>query len=637
MNEPKLPRAPDKPTLPSSDDDYGPPPATIRFSVLPGGRSSAGPNAAERVVEVERSVEEQDSHSRAERIRRSTTNGGLGELPPTSTWRDPTKDWECVKSDDPFEVLYLDYRQAANITPEMLEANHKLIRDFWTEKEANWSRGTARERIEREFGPDVRKHVKRISEVYTLLSAEGGLTTQAGKRHAIRRAKGEQTLGAYAKHSLADGGVTRDDMAMLFDDGMRDGLTEDEVANFLNRLLVERGFTPSALPAGESLAARLRSVDWMTAQRAASGVKPLKFGPGAAAHNVAELIDLCDQFPKEAEEYLLNGYIEPWLATSLNDAGLAKLANDARRSRERSTALELFVRELSSRAERPSVPVVRAEEPSYTLGQLPLGAEKSFSIPLLREQRRVSWGTVQIEGSLPGLAVPTTFAPSQEKISFKLQTVTLKPGAYSGRIAIEPAGGRAAYFALKYTVLPLQLTADPPEVLFGRIPFGQSRGQTIRLTASPAGGKLTGSVTLSQPQQGIGLAGLITSDMGQAELTVNTSVMRAARGYSATVRFDTNAGVIDVPIRFDVKILGLVVARWSLGLALLGAGVMWGLRSLFGKIDSFAQWTFVFDWAPPGRPVSLLVACGTIALVTYLSRAFVWTLFGRGRRAPKKD
>lgn len=67
-----------------------------------------------------------------DRIVRSTESGGLISVP--LNFDEQNGDWVIILSNDPFKVLYLDYRQYVFIKPSMVERNFTTLNAFWSNK-----------------------------------------------------------------------------------------------------------------------------------------------------------------------------------------------------------------------------------------------------------------------------------------------------------------------------------------------------------------------------------------------------------------------------------------------------------------------------------------------------------------------
>ena len=121
-----------------------------------------------------------------ERLEAATLAGGLVELP--ANFGDPTGDWETVKSENPFEALYLDYRHADKVTPEIVGRHREILHRFWREKLKSMTQGTARLTILAKYGGEyesdrlVRGYPERIDRAYHCLSTGSGIEETAAEK-----------------------------------------------------------------------------------------------------------------------------------------------------------------------------------------------------------------------------------------------------------------------------------------------------------------------------------------------------------------------------------------------------------------------------------------------------------------------
>ncbi len=85
-------------------------------------------------------------------IYHATKFGGLDIVPPS--FEEVNGHWTTIRSANPFEVLYLDYTQYRQITPEMVKKNYDVLMEFWAGK-ARYMMGGARERVKARYGEDT--------------------------------------------------------------------------------------------------------------------------------------------------------------------------------------------------------------------------------------------------------------------------------------------------------------------------------------------------------------------------------------------------------------------------------------------------------------------------------------------------
>lgn len=553
--------------------------------------------------------------TRDERVRALTAAGGFrGAVP--DEYKDGA-DWETIRSaEDPFLALHLDYRQAAAVSPEILAEHRRLLGEFWRKRvdQRNQGAGGLRERLDARYGRDLAQNPERVEAAFLRLTAPGGVEREAAALHAERRARGEAELAKVVEPALADGVLNQARARALLRRGQSLGLSAAEAAGYLVRVLKESGFSPLRKPAGVALEEVVLSTDWATEEGRVGirpPVPPFKFRSGAAATTLPELIDLCDWFPDEAQSYLANETFERWLAT-VGEAGAADVAHKRRRANpaRRDQALELFVRDLSVAAGRPVAPVLAARTAECVLGELPVGARAAARLEFEHRDRPLVWGTARRAGTLPGLTVPETFEGGPHgaaAVTVEVDTVDVKPGSYAGEVVVAPEGGAPASARVRYTVLPLALVADHPKLALGTLPFGETRRAKVRVATTPAGGRLVGGVSLAGSHPGVSVTGGVRGAGAEAEVVVDTRQIGVGQRLESALRFETNAGVLEVPLTLRVRGAGASAARWAAGLGAAVGGAMWLARgALRDREPALGTWYLVHDGMT--RDQSLLLA-----------------------------
>ena len=577
--------------------------------------------------------------SRADRIRAATARGVLGGHVPA---RYEDDDWETVRSDNPFDVLYLDYRQTGAIGPAVLDDRRQTLAAFWKQKDdvRNRNAGGQRDRIDRKYGFDVGTFAQRVERAHQQLVTPGGLAAAAAAIDEARRRAGERDLQRLVRSCLADGLLTVEETETLLQEGEVVGLTRDETADFVMRVLTDQHFTEREPRRGETLSAVLLSTEWVSPERRARDdaaaaraaeraradarrrdITPIKFRNGAA-HTLGELLDLCDRYPDEAAGYLADGVLESWLAGTAGEADAASTAKRFRSSTVsmRRHALELFARALAAPLGRPAVPVITAQPADCAFGAMPQGALRRMRVELLREGRPFVWGTTRIEPELPGVRASRTFendaAGRPASIDVTVDTVDTAPGDHLATVIVEPAGGARLTVPVRYSVVPLVLTADRPTIDFGTIPLGQTRNAVVHLGVSPAGGRLTGLVRLAEARGGVTLGGEVRDDGADARISVDSRVTGPGVQYRSEVRFETNAGMVQVPITFRIRRASTEAQIWAAGFAAMGGVGMWAARHL---LLPGAGWRLAF--AGHSHPTSLAAAGAVVATLGFAVRA----------------
>lgn len=539
------------------------------------------------------------TETRRDRIARITAAGGLAELPIGFDERDG--DWESVRSDDPFEVLYLDGRQWMHITQDTVERHYRLLSDLWRTKKLRMHSGAAGRQIAMRYGGEdnVDRFPALVDAAYRRIGTQEGREREFRQIDTERRERGERAIAKMVNAYLHDGLLEPGETDALLADGVDAGLTPDETAEYIEDRLHFGGFRADAIPLAEPPAARLRSVSWRTAKRRAEddarragNVAPFKFEQGAAI-SLEELVALCDRYPEEAAGYMYRGYFETWLSGRLGDAPLAARVRAARVANpdDPSKGLEVAVRLiLVQTGIRPQVSV-RASTPAIALGEIPVGASASAHVELNTEGRTRVWGSVRVEPALPGLAVQSAFELPGNGIDIGFDSTDVAPGDYSANLVIEPIGANAtSTVRVSYRVLPLVFQPQPASFALGELPFGESRAAKVVVATSPAGGRLVGSAKLLSPHPGVRLVGNVGGSASELTVEVDSRQFRAGERYESVVRFDTNAGPLEVPVSFQIGLRTKMVAMWAAGSAIAGAATLWLVRELLANVGGFEGW-----------------------------------------------
>lgn len=593
------------------------PPSNARQAVehLPNaGRvgPAADPVQTRRTPVSTVAVQSVDS-KRRDRIRHTTAGGGLVAVP------DDFADWDSVLSEDPFEVLYLDHEEEQRVTPDLVQRHFVLLSSFWQKRIDQIHQG--KHGIVVKYGGPfqsdklVMSYPNRLRESAERLSSTEGIENERGYIRAARKRTGAEAIDQVMWRAFADGTVDQDESRNIFAAGRHAGLRDDEIAESLQDAITKNGFVPNSTPKGDTIVDRLQSVSW-TRRGDKSAVDALKFSNGRAA-SLAELVDLCDTFPDEAQDHLYSGYLEKWLTGTMNHAGLARTAREAKkRSTTGRRDLELFVRELCRQADREALPRIVAMPPICSLGSFPIGATARSSVQVAAEGRTYAWGKIVKNPALPGLRVPTEFDTGNGVIELLLDTLTVPAGTYESTLSVQPEGGPASEIRVQYSVLALALSVDHPKVDLGAIPFGDSRAQKLTLVSTPAGGRLTGTVAIAAPRAGISIQHTPLSEGSDIELAVDTRELTAGQSYHAVIRVESNAGILDVPVSFKVLVAKETAIAWSVGSSVVLGAAMWFARTTMASADrALTDWYVKFQDTP--ELISFGIAASTLALTVY--------------------
>ena len=308
-----------------------------------------------------------DPVARRARIREVTSRGGFrGAQLPLSF--DDDEDWRCAEATDPFERLFLDVYQYAEISDETVQRHGMLLKEFWGQRTRIVESGSFQEvhGIVDRYGGGSRARLMTYPgdverAVEQLKTAEHRRRSRRGSRRGAATSCSTQM-----RRTLRDGMLTAGEAGDLIElDGAALGIEPDEVVALLREELDAQGFRPAVAP-GQPVPEVPFSVPWLsedeyrgwrTKQENRADL-PLLIGGGRAS-TLAELVALCDQERDEAEQALLDGHIEPWLAR-LGQIPLAREAKIAREGSDRSgRRFERFVRAVAQAAGLPATPVLQ--------------------------------------------------------------------------------------------------------------------------------------------------------------------------------------------------------------------------------------------------------------------------------------
>ncbi|HEX2122764.1 MAG TPA: hypothetical protein VHL59_14095 [Thermoanaerobaculia bacterium] len=211
------------------------------------------------------------SQSLEERLAAATAAGGLTVLPPD--FGDAQGDWTTVRAGDPFTILYLDYRQADRISPEMVSRHRELLQRFWQEKLRSMTQGAARFAILKKYGgpEESERLIRSYPEV--IENARQQLITRGGIEQAHRAIVDEREsiacrrIDEKLEDFLVDLVLQPEEIRSLLLFGEREGVPAAKVANRIHERFRGRGLVAETEPAGATLEARLLSTAWIHPSR----------------------------------------------------------------------------------------------------------------------------------------------------------------------------------------------------------------------------------------------------------------------------------------------------------------------------------------------------------------------------------
>ncbi len=176
--------------------------------------------------------------TREERIKLATERGGLKSCP--SSFSNEYMDWETIKSDSPFEVLYLDYRAYDRISRAMIDSNLAVIKKFWTDTAA---KAMSSPPVAKKYGgiDAIRRYPQILQKACAELTSNADAPRKFFEQHIGRKF---ESLRPSVESILKPGRFTSEIRQDVTAQGMEKHLTKDEVDSFLLGVLKEKGFTP---------------------------------------------------------------------------------------------------------------------------------------------------------------------------------------------------------------------------------------------------------------------------------------------------------------------------------------------------------------------------------------------------------
>lgn len=541
-----------------------------------------------------------EASSREERIRAATAAGGLQALP--AGFGDAQGDWQTVHADEPFGRLYLDWRQADRITPEMVRRHHELLRGFWKDVILRMQTGAAGAQIARRYGgryasPEmVKSYPGELEQALHRLADAEGIRSAAEELSARRLAQARERLDPLVRQSLLDGALSSDEAEALVDEGTRQGLSREETAQLVLATLRERGFTPADRVASSSPVDQLVGTHWASAevQRAPRARNAFKF-QNTAVYTLAELTAACARYPGEATGYLYDGYLERWLA---GDLGLGTLAARVKRiprehPRRRDRGLVVFVRAVLEQSGIDASPRMAAEPATLELGELAQGRGAMGRIALREQGGRPAWGTITATPELAGLRFPGEFE-GDCTLDLQLDTGWLVPGPYAVTLRVQAEGAAAPLLvAVRFTVIPLTVQVEPSALRLSAR-FGGRTEERVALRVSPADGVLLGTAALAEGVPGVAVQGQLGGQQ-DLSLALDGTALRAGSRRSTELVLSTNAGEVRVPVNVEVGFDRVRAVLWGVGGAAAGGGMMAMMRMLVEGATGDSRWILSLD------------------------------------------
>lgn len=260
--------------------------------------------------------------SLTDRIVLVTESGGFKTLP--EDFDDENGDWKVINSSNPFEVLYLDYKQYKFISPEIVKNQFAFLEKFWKSKYEIMNTGGNRIAFKSKYGEGtIENCLTNIKRAFDKIQSSEGIQRYFTELNNARLQKGEEALKDSIEHMMLDGSADRAEIQLCFERGIKYELTNEETALILNKRLELGNFKPYGNVSGSTLVEKLLSIDsWMTAEKIteAETIKrekdslKIQILPGKYATTIAEVGTILFNDPVEAKEIIKEDLLKQVIA-----------------------------------------------------------------------------------------------------------------------------------------------------------------------------------------------------------------------------------------------------------------------------------------------------------------------------------
>lgn len=357
---------------------------------------------------------------------------------------------------------------------------------------------------------------------------------------------------------------------------------------------------------------------------------PFTFSDGQKARNATELARLLETHPQESRNYLLNGMFATWLL-QYGFAAPAQAGEQAVKvySNNPDRALEIFRRSLYPTGTTHVLPVLKFEPAALNFGAIDSGSKVDLKLFVRNTGPGLAWGRVYAERkqrpggttglaaavqnilagapeeedtALPGLKVTEHFQSNAIELDLTLDTSRVAMGSYAAHLVVE-TDFQTYRIPVSYTVVPLELKADPEILDFGLVQVGRRvEGELAIVPVNPTIGKPRGTV-----YTGPSLAGIIAPDRfeGSEPFTVILDAgmpSATARSYDGLIQVDTNGGRLRVPVRYRIVLppnafMGVILSAIFWGAVAGGA-----LRFVYYLVNPEYTVKWLLDLSKPAGP-----------------------------------
>jgi serine/threonine protein kinase len=330
------------------------------------------------------------------------------------------------------------------------------------------------------------------------------------------------------------------------------------------------------------------------------GAFPFRFKYGEAA-TIDELIELSNEYPFEAQDYLVNNYYHKWLRDALNEVALAHEARGISQyhSHEPHNALELMLRALRRAVGQTALPTVTLEPARLDFGMVSVGSRIPVSIRYDCKGVGHIWGNVRVDDNLPGLSFGDRFAADGAPIPVTLDTLETPPGLYHGDLLVWPYGfEQPIRLPVTYTVAAIRAVVTPQRIDLGEALHGEARSGVIRVASADGIAQVIGTARVFPPCPGLTVTEKFKGVSCQIAVHFDTANLEAGREYVRRIQIQTNGGKVDVPVRITVAMRTWGILAYA-GIGALAGAFMFGfIRWVIAAIiGSDTQWALSLAFA----------------------------------------
>jgi serine/threonine protein kinase len=348
----------------------------------------------------------------------------------------------------------------------------------------------------------------------------------------------------------------------------------------------------------------------------------------ASADNIPELLDLCEEYPFEAQDYLTNRYFAKWFGDAMDDPALSREASGFIRLHwhEPERAVELFVRELRRSIGLPFDPQMISGQKRLDFGLLSTGEQATKTLHYTCAAKRHVWGTTQIVGELPGVTSDRTFGVADAPIAVRVNLIDVNPGHYEGMMLVHPEGlADSLSIPISYTVTPLRVRVSPSEIAFGAVEHGLIASRNIEIVTSSPNVEVRGCATIVPPSPGISIEPQFSGANVTVVVTADCTQLEAGREYVRRILLETSAGNFQIPLRLRVLTPFRPIAQNVAIGAVIGGLVVGFVRSVIDTAGAVPNhWFLVYPSGTGYHTAFRLVGSPVVAVLTgYLYRSFV--------------